>query len=53
MQANKLDGCPFILLITLFICLLCIDDFWGGDVSSDALYMPGGKVELVCVVFSR
>ena len=45
MQANKLDGCPYNSFLTLLICSQCSDnDFGGGDVSSDILYEPGGKV---------
>ena len=54
MEVNKLGGCPSNLFLTLLICLQCSDnDFGGGDVSRDVLYDPGGKVELISVVFSR
>ena len=54
MEANKLDGCPSNSFLTLLICLQCSDnDFGGGDVSRDVLYDPGGKVDLISVVFSR
>ena len=54
MRANKLDGCPSNSFLTLLICLQCSDnDIGGGDVSRDALYEPGGKVNLISVVFSR
>ena len=54
MQANKLDGCPSNLFLTLLICLQCSDnDFGGGDLSSDVLCEPGGKVDLISVVFFK
>ena len=54
MQDNKLDGCPSNLFLCLLICLQCSDnDFGGGCVSRDVLYEPGGKVDLISVVFSR
>ena len=54
MQANRLDGCPFNSFFTLLICLQCSDnDFGGGDVSRDVLYEPGGRTDLLSVVFSR
>ena len=54
MQANKLDGCSFNSFLALLICLQCSDNqFGGGDVSRDVLYEPGGKVDLISVVFSR
>ena len=54
MRANKLDGCPSNLFLTLLICLQCSDnDIGGGDVSRDVLYEPGGKVDLISVVLSR
>ena len=54
MEANKLHGCPSNLFLTLLICLQCSDnDIGGGDVSRDVLYEPGGKVDLMSVVFSR
>ena len=54
MEANKLDGCPSSLFLTLLICLQCIDNDSGGDdVSRDVLYEPGGKVDLISAVFSR
>ena len=54
MQANELDGWPSNSFLTLLICLQCSDnDFGGGDVSRDVLYEPGGKVNLISIVFSR
>ena len=53
MQVNKLDGCPSHSLLSLLICLQCSDNGFGGDVSRDVLYEPGGKVDLISVVFSR
>ena len=54
MQVNKLDGWPSNLFLTLLICLQCSDnDFGGGDVSRDVFYEPGGKVNLISIVFSR
>ena len=54
MRANKFDGWSFNLFLTLVICLQCSDnDLGGGDVSRDVLYEPGGKVDLISVVFSR
>ena len=53
MQANRLDGYPANSFLTLLICLQCSDNDFGGDVSSDVLYEPGGKVDLIRVVFSR
>ena len=54
MQANKLDGCPSNLFLTLVICLQCSDnEFEGGDASGNVLYEPGGKVDLIFIVFSR
>ena len=53
MQANKLDGSPSNSFLTLLICLQCSDnDFGGGDILWDVLYEPGGKVDLISVVFS-
>ena len=54
MQVIRLDGRPSNSLLTLFICLQCSDNsIGGGDVSRDVLYELGGKVDLICVVFSR
>ena len=54
MRANKLDGCPSNLFLTLLICLQCSDnDIGEGDVSRDVLYEPAGKVDLIRIVFSR
>ena len=54
MQANKLDGCPSNSFLTFLIYLQCSgNDFGGGDVSRVVLYEPGGRVDLICVVFSR
>ena len=48
MEANKFDGWSSNSLLTLLIRLQCSDnDFGGGDVSSDVLYGPGGKVDLI------
>ena len=52
MEANKRDGWPPNSFLTLLICLECSDsDF--GEGSRDVLYEPGGKVDLISVVFSR
>ena len=54
MQANKLDGYQSNSFLTFFDLFKCSDnDFRGGDVSRDVLYEPGGKVDLISVVFSR
>ena len=54
MEANELDGWPSNSFLTLLICLQCSNnDFGGGDVSRNVLYEPGGKVDLISVVFSR
>ena len=54
MQANKLDGCPSNLFLTLLIFLKYSDnDFGSGDVSRDALYEAGGRVDLIRVVFLK
>ena len=54
MRANKLDGGPPNSFLTLLICLQSSDnDFGGGDVSRDVLYEPGGKVDLISIVFSK
>ena len=54
MGANKLDGLPSNLFLTLLICLHCSDNDTGwGDVSRDVLNEPVGKVDLISVVFSR
>ena len=50
MKASKLDGCPSNSFLTLVICLQCSDNnFGGGDVSSNVLYVPGCRVDLICV----
>ena len=42
------------LVLTLLICLQCSDnDFGRGDVSRDVLYEPGGKTDLISIVFLR
>ena len=54
MEDNKLDSRPSNSFLTLLICLQRSDNgFGGGDVSRDVLYDPGGKVDLIRVVFSR
>ena len=54
MQANRLDGCPSSFSITLLICLRCSDnDFGVNDLSREVLYYPGGRIDLLHVVFSR
>ena len=54
MEASKLHGCPSNLFLTLLIFLQCSDnDIGGGDISRDVLYEPGGKVDLISIVFSR
>ena len=54
MRANKLDGYSSSLYLTLLICLQCSDnDIGEGDVSRNVLYEPGGKVDLINIVFSR
>ena len=54
MEANKFDGWPSSSFLTLLIWLQCSDnDTGGGDVSRIILYEPGGKVDLISVVFSR
>ena len=53
MWANKLDGCPSNSFLTLLICLQCSDnDIEEDDVSRDVLYEPGGKADLISIVFS-
>ena len=52
-QANKLDDWPSNSFLTLLIYLQCSDQIFGGDVSRDVLYEPGGNVYLMSVVFSR
>ena len=42
MQANRLDGCPETLFLTLLICF-SENDFEGGDVSRDISYAPEKK----------
>ena len=52
MRANKGDGCPFNLCLTLLICLQCSDnDIGGGDVSRDVLYEPGSSLDLISIIF--
>ena len=54
MQSSKLDGWPANSFLTFLICLQCSDnDLGGGDVSKDVFYKPGGRVDLLSVVFSR
>ena len=54
MRANKLDGCPSSSFLTVLICLQCSDNDIGVvDVSRDVFYEPGGKVDLISIVFSR
>ena len=54
MSANKLDGYPSNSFLTLLICLQFSDnDIRGGDVSRDVLDEPGGKVDLISIIFSR
>ena len=50
MDANRLDDCQSNLLLTLLICLQGSDSvIEGSDVSRE----PGGKFDLISVVFSR
>ena len=43
-----------LLHFYLLICLLGSDnDLGGDDASRDVLYVPRGRVDLVCVVFSK
>ena len=52
MRANKLDGCPFNLFLTLLISLQCSENDLGrGDVSRDVLWEPWVKVDLIIIVF--
>ena len=45
---------PSNSFLALLNCLQFSDnDFGGGDVSRDVLYEPGGKVNLISIVFSR
>ena len=54
MGAIKLDGCPSNSFLTLLTCLKCGDnDIGGANMSRDLLYEPGGKVDLISIVFSR
>ena len=54
MQANRLDGCHSTSFLTLLVRLQCSDDnVGGGDVSRDALYVLGGRVDLIDVDFQR
>ena len=54
MPVNKLDGYPSNSFLTLLICLQFSDnDIRGGDVSRDVLDEPGGKVDLISIIFSR
>ena len=54
MQANRLDSYPYTSFLTLLISLQCSNnDFGGGNVSKDVLYGPGGRINLLRVVFSR
>ena len=52
MESNKLDSFPSSSFLTFLICLQCSDnDIGEGDLSRDVLYEPGGKVDLISVVF--
>ena len=54
MEAKKRDGWLSNSFLTSLICLQCSDNnFGGGGVSKDVFYDPGGKVDLISVVFSR
>ena len=54
MQVNKLDGWLSSSFLILLICLQCSDNDNGRvDVSRDVMYEPGGKGNLIRVVFSR
>ena len=54
MRANKLDSYPSNSFLALLICLHCSgNDIGGGHVSRYLLYEPGGKVDLISIVFSR
>ena len=54
MEPSKLNGWRSNSFLTFLICLHCSDNNFGeGDVSKDVLYEPGGKVDLISVVFSR
>ena len=54
MRVNKLDGSQSSSFLILLICLQFSDNDNGrGDVSRDVMYEPGGKVNLIRVVFSR
>ena len=51
-RANRLDRCPSNSFLTLLICLQCSNNnFGGGDVSGSILYDPGGRVDLIYVIF--
>ena len=52
MEANKLDGRPSNSFLILLICLQCSDNDLGRG-SRDVLYEPGGKFNLISVVFLR
>ena len=54
MQANKFEDCPSSSFLPLLICLQCSGNGFGvGDASKDVFYEPGGKGDLISVVFSR
>ena len=54
MEDNKLDGGPSNMFLALLIYFQCSDnDLGGGDVTRDVLYEPGGKFDLISIVFSR
>ena len=51
MQANRFDGSPSTLFLTLFIFYHCTDTGIGGDnVASEVLYMPGSGLA-TCSLF--
>ena len=44
MQAKKLDGCSSASFLAILICLQYSDNnFWGSDISSNVLYVPGAR----------
>ena len=54
MNTNKFEGQQQQTFSNLLTCLQCSDnDFGVGDVSTDVFYEPGGKVNLIKVMFSR
>ena len=53
MQANRFDGCPPTSFLTLLICLQCsVNNFRGGNVSSDRSHVARNRVDLLRAVFS-